>query len=198
MTTFSTASCKRLKDLICKATSQVVLVAPGVSKEVAEALGEVAKKEVSVRVVLDADEDVCRIGYGGVEGFEGLLNLSHLINIQKHPGIRLGMLMTDDVLVIWSPIPRSVDGDRSDGEFNSIEIEDRNIRDRTEQYQVTLSHQIHESLKDVGNDDVDKKELEQIVDVLKENPPAPFDLSRKIRVLSTKFQFVEATLKGAQ
>jgi hypothetical protein len=35
------------------------------------------------------------------------------------------------------------------------------------------------------------------IEALKQNPPAPFDLARKTRAFSTKFQFVEFELRGA-
>jgi hypothetical protein len=42
-----------------------------------------------------------------------------------------------------------------------------------------------------------EQQVAKTVAALKENPPAPFDLSVKTRVFSTKFQFVEFELRGA-
>lgn len=41
------------------------------------------------------------------------------------------------------------------------------------------------------------EQVDKTVEVLKQNPPAPFDLARETRVFSTKFQYVEFELRGA-
>ena len=50
----------------------------------------------------------------------------------------------------------------------------------------------------VGEHHIRPDELKEVVKELRENPPAPFDLARKVRVFSTKFQYVEAELQGAE
>ena len=47
-------------------------------------------------------------------------------------------------------------------------------------------------------DPVPSETLEGTIRKLQEDPPEPFDLTRKVRVFSSKFQFVETELQGAE
>ena len=48
------------------------------------------------------------------------------------------------------------------------------------------------------SEDLAPEAVKAVLDVLKKNPAVPFDLSRKTRVFSTKFQFIELTRSGAE
>ena len=50
----------------------------------------------------------------------------------------------------------------------------------------------------VGQDRIQPGQLEKVVKELEDNPPAPFNLARRARVFSTKFQYVEAELQGVE
>ena len=51
---------------------------------------------------------------------------------------------------------------------------------------------------EIGRNPLKTDQMEKTINELKENPPAPFDLAQKTRVLSTKFQFVEFEVRGAE
>ena len=72
MPTFTTASEERIIGLIAAARTRLVLVAPAVSKTVANALaGRMANMPaLSLTVILDADAEVYRMGYGDVEALD--------------------------------------------------------------------------------------------------------------------------------
>ena len=53
------------------------------------------------------------------------------------------------------------------------------------------------STAEIGRKTFTPEQVAETVKELKDNPPAPFDLSRKTRVFSTKFQFVEFELRAA-
>ena len=74
---------------------------------------------LSVTVILDVCEDVCRIGDGDVRGLKELQKCSKM-KLRMHPGVRLGLLVADKVVAIWSPTPRSVDGETEQDEPNAI------------------------------------------------------------------------------
>lgn len=225
MTTFRTATGNMLTEQIRTAQHRVVFVAPGVSQDVAAALVDAHQGSRSVTVVLDADEDVCRIGYGDVQGFDYLQRHGDTMDLRTHSGVRLGLLMADRVVTIWSPQPRSVDGDRKPDQPNAIVLDgglagvndageltrpeplQQDARDapasrtnRGSEGAVSLADQLAERLADecVGEKRIRPEDLAEVVKELKDNPPAPFDLARKVRVFSTKFQYVEAELQGAE
>lgn len=211
-----------LVEQILRAKHRVVLVAPGVSEHVAKALVDARRDSVSVTVIIDADEDVCRIGYGDVKGFEHLKNHAGTLELRKHSGMRLGLLLTDKTVMVWTPTPRSVDSERALHQPNAIVLDGGQSEEHTpgessdEHLQSTrtaatvlegtargiesLADRLVEHLKheQVGAERVQQGELQQVVRELRENPPAPFDLARKVRVFSTRFQYVEAELKGAE
>ena len=214
-----------LAEQISAAKDRVVFVAPGVSETIATALVKAQEHSRSVTVILDPDEEVCRIGYGDVNGLEYLMRRGGRIELRKHSGVRLGLLMAESVVTIWSPTPRAVDGDRKPNEPNAVVIdggivEASNVGDavQTETLQqamvemthsggdavarstLNLAEQIARRLDDehVGEQPIRPDELQELVKELKRNPPAPFDLARKVRVFSTKFQFVEAESQGAE
>ena len=225
MTTFRTATGAMLTEQIRAAKDRVIFVAPGISQTVATELVDAHRHCRSVTVILDADEEVCRIGYGDVNGFEYLTQHGGKIELRKHSGVRLGLLMADKVVTIWSPTPRAVEGDRKPDQPNAIVLEggiteDSTVGDsvRTESLQpeivdttnpdggtvtpsaLSLAEQLAKCLDDehVGEQRIRPDELEEVVKELKENPPAPFDLARKVRVFSSKFQYVETELQGAE
>lgn len=225
MTTFQTATSDLLTGQIHAANDRVIFVAPGVSQAVATALVDAHSRSLSVSVILDADEEVCRIGYGDVNGFEYLMQHGGEIELRKHPGFRLGLLMADKVVTIWSPTPRAVDGDRSPDQPNAVVLEGRIAENSTLGEAVPsgnpndpmvdelihggdtvtastldLAEQLARCLHDehVGEEHIRTEELQDVVEELRENPPAPFDLARKVRVFSSKFQYVETELQGVE
>ena len=193
-----------------------MFMAPGVSQEVATELAHAQQRLQSVTVILDADEEVCRIGYGDVDGFQAL-HACDTLDLRKHPGVRLGLLMTDKVVTIWSPTPQSVDGERKPDQPNAIVLESGMLgghitdglvgngqHERTEDVAdlrlTSLADQLATRLTEdhVGEERIQSDEIETIVKGLNDNPPAPFDLARRVRVFSTRFQFVETELRGAE
>ena len=211
-----------LAEQIRAAKNRVVFVAPGVSHDVAKALVAAHKRCQSVTVVLDADEDVCRIGYGDVLGFDHLRQHGAALELRAHAGVRLGMLMTDSVVTIWSPIPRSVESERKPDQPNAIVLDAESPdgdhaelvgsdpfqpgilkappSSATATARESLADQLVKRLERerVGQDRIQPGQLEKVVKELEDNPSAPFDLARRVRVFSTKFQYVEAELQGVE
>ena len=228
MSTFVAVNDKLLSQRIVAASRQIVFIAPAVSKTVALALGECFEKagRVSITVVLDPDQDAYRVGYGDPEGLEKLQQLAedHHIALRSQPGLRIGILLSDDAVLVWSPTPRAVEGQRGAGEANGVDLgaaieaaprvkssEDR-LRIPTDELAsptAILSDAIRNAVAaddtdvilsqaEIGRAALTPEQVTATLEILKKNPPAPFDLARKTRVFSTKFQFVEAKLRGAQ
>src|ERR1035441_6328677 len=99
--TFTNADDKQLIGLIRAARTRLVFAAPGVSVALGQALADVIKstswpKQLSV--VLDVNAEVCRLGYGTLEGleavYEALKSRGH--HLQSADGLRIGLLLSDD------------------------------------------------------------------------------------------------------
>ena len=190
---FTTVTGEALKDRITTAKTRVVFVAPGVTEDVSKALVEAHHRSVFVTVILDLDQDACRIGFGDPEGLAYLREHGSTVGLYQQAGMRIGLLLADEVLTIWSPTPRSVENDRREGQPNAIVLDGRIVGD-------SLGNDVIESLKNeaIGRAPIRPDELQTVVAKLERDPPTPFDLARKVRVFSTRFQFVEANLRGAE
>ena len=113
MSTFQEVNDASLIELISKAQRRVIFVAPGVHTAVAEELGKRFAEidQLQVTVVIDPDEDVCRIGCGDAKGLALLSDYAtrQSFALMAQPGLRIGVLLVDDVTLVWSPTPRSIE-----------------------------------------------------------------------------------------
>lgn len=77
---------------------------------VAAALGQCFGKadEVSITIIADPDEEGYRLGYGDLAGLEELQQMAatHHIGLRCQPGLRIGLLLVDQNVLVWSPRQR--------------------------------------------------------------------------------------------
>ena len=191
MSLIQTVTAATLAEQISVARERVVFVAPGVAEDVSKALVEAHQNRVAVTVVLDYGEDAYRIGFGDVNGLSNLRKHQETMRLYQSPGVRLGLLIADEVVIVWSPTPRSIEDDRKQGQSNAVvlgaDIAGRSVADHFEEH-----------LREEKNAHVKVEKLCDTLKKLKDNPPEPFDLARKVRVFSSRFQFVETELQGAE
>ena len=214
MSTFCAIDDNALIGLIRSAQKRIVFVAPGLHKNVAEALGKRFKEvdKLDVTVVIDADEEVCRIGYGDEEGLR-LLNeyaRQNFIGLRAQPGLRVGVLLVDEQPLIWSPTPRSVEQPpSSDSHKDSPFATAQDLMPNGLMLGPNPAKQLAKAIaaegsnsnpmeSEVGKRAVSPEQVEKTLNELKKNPPIDVDLARITRVFSTKLQFVELEVKGAK
>ena len=208
MSTFQEVNDSSLIKLIGEAQQRVVFVAPGVHQAVAEALGKRLAEidRLQVTVVIDPDEDVCRIGYGDAKGLELLSRYAdrQSFALMAQPGLRVGVLLVDDVTLVWSPTPRSVEAAPLGNATTPAERSPNGLllgANPGEQLAHAVSAAGTDTLPfdaEVGVEVVTKERVQKTLDGLAKNPPIPVDLARITRVFSTKLQFAEFTVKGAK
>lgn len=184
---------------IYRAKKRVVYAAPGVSREVTDALiaciegGEVGQ----LIIVLDADEECCRLGYCDAQSVEKLVSLAARKNVcvQRQPGLRLGVLVADEEVLIWSPTPLMFEAPRGSAEPNGIIL----TTDTLKALPCSLGvNSDGHPRTEIGNFPLTQEEVANVAAAIKAAPPAPFDISRLTRVFSAKFQFIETVLCGAE
>lgn len=208
MSTFQEVNDASLIQLIGKAQQRIVFVAPGLHQAVAEALGQRLAEidRLQVTVVIDPDEDVCRIGYGDAKGLELLSSYADRQSfvLMAQPGLRVGVLLVDDVTLVWSPTPRSVEAAPVGNAASPTERSPNGLllgANPGEQLAHAVSAAGTDTLPfdaEVGVEVVTKERVQKTLDGLAKNPPIPVDLARITRVFSTKLQFAEFTVKGAK
>jgi hypothetical protein len=79
---------------------------------------------------------------------------------------------------------------------SSIVLEPRTLEDLPAA--VGLNAEYSGEPPQIGKQPMEAEAVQDVRDAIKAVPPAPFDLSRLSRVFSSKFQFIETTLKGAE
>jgi len=214
VSTFCEVNDASLIGLIGRALKRIVLIAPGVSSTVAEALGQCFDKveKIAITVVIDPDEDVCRLGYGDAKGLKQLYEFSQKTGfaLMSQTGLRLGILLVDDLTLVWSPTARSVEA----APGLTIAVDEAVFsRDSISPNGLLLGQNPGEQLAnavaadgtkvlpadgEIGRSAVTHQQVQQTLIELEKNPPIPVDLARITRVFSTKLQFVELKVTKAK
>lgn len=195
--TITNANPEKLIDLINHATSRVVYIAPGIDKPVALSLIKKWRQlgGENVTVILDVDPEVCRLGYGTIEGLKSIKETAHEVcGVLCHqPGIRIGILIADDTTLIYSPTPLLIEaGSNNPDQPNAIELPSPPQELAND---VGLGSE-PDFQRTVGMDSIDPQRVDKVEEELKQNPPVKFDLARKVRVFTSHFQFVELEMRN--
>ncbi|MEF8766697.1 MAG: hypothetical protein ABTS16_01925 [Candidatus Accumulibacter phosphatis] len=185
---------------IAGATRRLVFVAPGVSAAVGKVLeNRLAQAPgLQIMIVLDADEETCRLGYCDAPSLETLSRSAagRGIPIRQQRGIRIGLLMADDEILVWTPTPLMFEAPRDTDEPNGLLLTQETLQRLPEALGVDPEHPAADG--EIGAEPLHPEDVAAVVEAIKAVPPAPFDLSRLSRVFSSKFQFIETVLRGAE
>lgn len=193
---FTTATDDKLIELIQSAAHRLIIVTPGLTTPVAQAIEERIGylSAQSLTVVLDADPEVYRIGYGDVEALEIIRKASSQqhFELREQPGVRIGVVVSDRRTMVYSPVPRNVEAAPSSAENpNALVIEG--------EVAETLAHAtaLAGPRTEVGQAALKPERVNETVTNLSLDPPQPFDLSRKLKVFRSEVQFVELKITNA-
>lgn len=208
MSTFREVNDSVLIEYITAAQERIVFIAPGVHQAVAEALGArlVELEALQVTVIIDPDEDACRIGYGDAKGLALLSEHAERqsFTLMAQPGVRIGVLLVDCTTLVWAPTPRCIEP-APRGETASPAAGAPNGVVLGECPGEALARAVSAAGTDtlpfdaeIGVSVVPPERVRETLDALSRNPPVPVDLARITRVFSTKVQFVEFSVTGAR
>ncbi len=204
--TFTVVNDEALCAAIAATTETLVYVAPGISKLVVEAIARAHddKPNLVATVIVDLDPEVYRLGYGTEEGLRALQSLvdrQHL-ELRQQPGLRVGLLVTDQQTLVYSPTPLLIEaGSTTEEKPNAVVIARGSESTKTLLYacgaagspdQATPAPQDAE----IGRAPATPQEVDRSLAELKEVPPKKFDVARIERVYESKIQFVELELTG--
>ncbi len=185
---------------IQSATTRLVFFAPGVSEAVSKSLiacmqfGQVKQ----IIMAIDGDEEACRLGYCDAPSLEKLFAAAQQFKfpLKRQPGLRIGILMTDDNVLVWTPTPLMFEAPRQHAEPNGMMLTPETFKELPEALGVDPSKP--NSPAEIGTVALEVDEVIKVVVAIKATPPAPFSLARLSRVFSSKFQFIEVVLQGAE
>ena len=173
-----------------RARESIRFVGPGFSLPVAKELTErwYELGSGAVEVVIDADADLCRLGYCDGPALELLVKTANEVGatVHRQSGIRLCVLEIDGERIIFAPTPRLVE--ESDAAASQVIL--------TPSPDVPLHEQILAGPELVPQP-LSETDVHRISKDLEQSPAQQFDLARQVRVLSTQFQFAEFSLLKA-
>ena len=179
-----------LIECLRSAQQRVAFVAPGITEPVAkELLSCVSRMGAdSVNAVLDVDPEVCRLGYGDINGLVLIKNdgQSRGLMLCHQPGIRL--LIADDRTLIYSPTPLLIEaGSKTPDKPNGICI----AGDSVQQLKKACGAEGSPAEREVGMDPAKTPDIQEVKEDLDRNPPKKFDVARAERVFNSRLQYVE-------
>lgn len=200
---FGSLTSGRIAAIVRRAQRRALVCAPAVRRETAEACCEVASRlgGAAVRVVLDCDDEVFRLGYGDVEAVQ-LLKESG-VDVRQCSGLRVGLLVVDDQAWAFTPTALYVQPEvHSDETPNAVEL----AADAADRLALSISPAVADVAADLPPEDRPEPEIGQtplehatvksVADALKVAPPIPFDVARQVRVFQPYIQYVEISLRG--
>jgi hypothetical protein len=181
----------------------VVYVAPGVHKEIADSLLSAVKRNVHVEVILDVSAEVCRLGYGAIDGIR-LLNANSVI-LRNSSGLRIGLLVVDSKAWIFTPTPLVLEEESiDDNSPNAIAISQKEAERILAAISVSASDEsanVPDETRgeaEIGQNLVRNIKIEEVKNDLDQNPAQKFDIVRKVRVFNSALEYVEMSLKNCQ
>lgn len=201
-TTFVGASDAEIINLVVRAKRRLVVIAPAHSSKVARAIAERMDDlpELSLSVILDPDPEVYRMGYGEVDALEIIRDAAarSSFRLQEQEGIRICAIVSDDSTMIYSPVSRNIEaGSTSNEKPNGLYLSD-GVADELAKKAGMPVHAEGESQPEIGRETLSSERVKQAQEDLKQNPPLPVDLTRKLNVFITRVQYVELKAKGYQ
>lgn len=197
--TFTVATDDAVIAMIGSAKRRLVVVAPALSQAVANALAERFDElaDLDIRVIVDADAEVYRLGFGEREALKVIRDAASrsLLDLREQPGVRIGVIISDDETMVFAPVSKNI-------EAGSDTVEKPNA--------IVLRGAFAESLAraagaertedspigEIGNAALDPKKVEAMQSDLERNPPAKFDIARRLNVFTSRVVYVEFEIKN--
>lgn len=201
--TFTNADDQHLEALIASAQQRLIFAAPGLTDGVAKAISArilSTEKPPQLAVILDVDPEVCRLGYGTVTALETVTKAleSRGLRLQTAEGLRVGLLISDDQTLIYSPTPLLIEeGSEKPDKPNAILLKPNPAQSLAEACGVS-SADAPELKQEIGLDCLNTGKLAAVKRDLEENPPKKFELARIERVFNYELQFVEFKVEKFQ
>ena len=208
MPAFQSITDDLLIDSINRARHRVVMIGPGVWPPLAHAIAKAWQRlgPKGVTVILDVDPEICRMGYGTMEGLEVLQRAAAAAAepLGGEPGVRICVVIADDQTFVFSPTPRQLEAPpggpplvfspqpQSRPKANGIVL---NKPPANLENELGVGPE-GATTRTLGLDILDERRLAAVQQDLKQNPPRNFDLARSVNVYNARIQFVELHVDG--
>lgn len=193
---FITINQSFIAEQIWYAEKSIFLAIPGITKNVSDVLIESSKRLGgwdNINVVIDPSPKVYYLGYAEHEAFEELKKSG--CNIKCEENLRIGLLIVDGQVFVFSPMSLNLESDEEGAEnVNALALQKEVSKPIMEA--ITPSSDSNEP--EIGKREISEIEIKIIENIIESNPPQKPDLTRKISILTSQFQFVDLSFKGSQ
>jgi hypothetical protein len=196
---------------ICLAERAVCYAAPGILPAPASALADLAKRigPELIKVCLDFDERVFRMGFGTLKAIESLREAG--IEVDSIAGLRTGIVVIDESGYIFSPtalyleaepLPDLAPNAMRLAKYQAAEVLAR-LSPEAKTIAIALAktederERIRNQAAEVPSEKVTEKQFSEVKQRLDEAPPVQFDIARQVRVFTAYIQYVDLSLSGA-
>lgn len=199
---FRSADDDTLIGLVKSAKGRLVFIAPALTKSVASAVADRMADlgTLSMTVILDADPEVYRLGYGDVEALDIIrkASIDAQFDLREQQGIRIAIVMSDDQTLIYSPVPRNIEaGSKTDEKPNAVFLTAGKIEAVAEAAGAgmpTADPAEPVVVPEIGTVALIPERIEETKKDLDTNQPQDFDVSRKLRMFSSQVEYVELSV----
>ncbi len=192
------ASDDKLVELVSRARRRLVIVCPALRETVTQALAARLDQGFDgATVILDADPEVYRLGYGIEAAFDLLRAASerNLLDLRVQHGIRIGVVISDDVTMVFFPVPLLIEARSTSVEKpNAIVLSGEPVERLAEAAGAGRTEERHQP--EIGAQALAPAAATALKADLKTNPPQPFDISRALRVFNSQVQYVEIQVEN--
>lgn len=188
---------ERICEEIRSAQTRIIYVAPGIREVVSEAIIGIMPRlgPDSITVIVDCDEETCRLGYGDIEAIE--LLSSNGVTVRQSTGLRLGLLVCDGRGWSFSPVALYVENDTQSVETANATVL---VPEQIEALVAAVCPQVAETGEEqdaeIGVEPVKDAEVSEVENSLQIAPPLKFDIARQVRVFQPYIQYVDLHLQG--
>ena len=200
--TFAVASDEALVELIARARSRLVVIAPALTKPVALAVSSRLDDlgPLSVTVILDADPEVYRLGFGDQEALDAIREASakNYFDLREQPGVRIGVVISDAITMVYSPVSRNIEAGSTSVEKPNAIVLTGGASDSIAMAAGADASDKAPPKPEVGYEALDPAKVQAMQANLKANPPKPFDIARKMNIFTSRVQYVEFSASNYQ
>jgi len=197
--TFTVANDAAVISLIESAKRRLVVIAPAFSHAVADALAARFDDldHLDIRVIVDADAEVYRLGFGEREALDLIREAAsrNLLDLREQPGVRIGVVISDDDTMVFAPVSKNIEaGSETAEKPNAIILRGASADNIA---RAAGAQQDDENPSgEIGNSALDPDKVAAMQADLERNPPTKFDIARRLQVFSSRVVYVEFEIKS--
>ena len=197
--TFTVATDDAVTAMIQSARRRLVVIAPALSQAVADALADRIDElaDLDVRVIVDADAEVYRLGFGEREALQVIRETASrsLLDLREQPGVRIGVIISDEDTMVFAPVSKNIEAGSDTAEKpNAIVLRGRPSESLARAAGAERSDD--SPTGEIGGAALDPQKVEAMQAELQRNPPAKFDIARRLNVFTSRVVYVEFEIKN--